>query len=148
MWKGEREIQPKSPLLFPDWNCYQSLATNWNTFSFQFIIMFVGWNLIFKGANCLVSVTYLVPLYQFGAPKLIYSHIHVNPVVLYQQSVVQPCLTVPSGTGRLWRESCIVGLWLLGSSVEVKPLREEHHVSIRQGKGWRDSTPVSSRWSF
>ena len=53
----------KSPLLFPDWNCSQSLATNWNTFSFLIEIIYVGWNLIFKGAIRLVSVTYLVPLY-------------------------------------------------------------------------------------
>ena len=63
-WERKHSLYwPKSPLLFLHWNCSQSLATNWNTFSFQFIIIFVGCNLIFKGANRLISFTYLVLLY-------------------------------------------------------------------------------------
>ena len=46
-WERKHSLyRSKSPLLFLDWNCSQSLATNWNTFSFLIEIIYVGSNLI------------------------------------------------------------------------------------------------------
>ena len=120
-WERKYSLyRSKSPLLFPDWNCSQSLATNWNTFSFQFIIIFVGCNLVFKGANQLVSFTYLVAslplgIYHLfgasilpGAPELINSIIHSTLVLECTETLYwllsSHALAPLSSAARLWRE--------------------------------------------
>ena len=81
-------------------------------FLFNSEIIYVGCNLIFKGANWLVFVTYLVPLYHLVPLSQfinMYSHDTLNVLcqLIYCLSHALAALT---GEGRLWRENSIVGL--------------------------------------
>ena len=145
MWKGEREnttfYMVQSPLLFLDWNCSQSLATNWNTLSFQTEIIYVGCNLIFKGVNWLVFVTYLVPLYHL-VPLSQFIQIFMIPQMYCANCLLSShALAALTDAARLWRENSIVGLlsWSQAFEWTTPPCFN------KAGKGWGDSTPVSGR---